>query len=81
MGDYICMKMNELNLQNIQIRLRLAIKESGIQQKEIARLVGVSAQTVSKYMKTDVFPALDTLAKLCVVLDVSADYILGIDQK
>ena len=75
------MKMNELNLQNIQIRLRLAIKESGIQQKEIARLVGVSAQTVSKYMKTDVFPALDTLAKLCIVLDVSADYILGIDQK
>ena len=81
MGDYICMKMNELNLQNIQIRLRLAIKESGIQQKEIARLVGVSAQTVSKYMKTDVFPALDTLAKLCAVLDVSADYILGIEQK
>ena len=75
------MEMKEVNLQNIQIRLRLAIKESGIQQKEIARLVGVSAQTVSKYMKTDVFPALDTLAKLCIVLDVSADYILGIDQK
>ena len=75
------MEIRDLTLQNIQIRLRLAIKESGIQQKEIARLVGVSAQTVSKYMKTDVFPALDTLAKLCIVLDVSADYILGIDQK
>ena len=81
MGDYICMEIRDLTLQNIQIRLRTAIKESGIQQKEIARLVGVSAQTVSKYMKTDVFPALDTLAKLCIVLDVSADYILGIDQK
>ncbi len=75
------MEIRDLTLQNIQIRLRTAIKESGIQQKEIARLVGVSAQTVSKYMKTDVFPALDTLAKLCIVLDVSADYILGIDQK
>ena len=75
------MEMKDLNLQNIQSRLRTAIKESGIQQKEIARLVGVSAQTVSKYMKTDVFPALDTLAKLCAVLDVSADYILGIEQK
>ena len=81
MGDYICMEMKELNLQNIQMRLRLAIKESGIQQKEIAKLIGVSAQTVSKYMKADVFPALDTLAKLCAVIDVSADYILGIDQK
>jgi transcriptional regulator with XRE-family HTH domain len=81
MGDYISMEMRDLNLQNIQIRLRTAIKESGIQQKEIAKQIGVSAQTVSKYMKTDVFPALDTLAKICIVIDVSADYILGIDRK
>lgn len=74
------MEMKEVNLQNIQNRLRTAIKESGMQQKEIARLIGVSAQTVSKYMKADIFPALDTLAKLCIILDVSADYILGIDQ-
>ena len=70
-----------MDLQNIQKRLRTAIKESGIQQKEIAKQIGVSAQTVSKYMKADIFPALDTLAKLCVVIDVSADYILGIDKK
>lgn len=81
MGDYRCMEMKELDLQNIQKRLRSAIKESGIQQKEIAKQIGVSAQTVSKYMKADIFPALDTLAKLCVVIDVSADYILGIDKK
>ena len=70
------MEMKDLNLQNIQKRLRTAIKESGIQQKEIAKQIGVS-----KYMKADIFPALDTLAKLCVVIDVSADYILGIDKK
>lgn len=81
MGDYRCMEMKGLDLQNIQKRLRTAIKESGIQQKEIAKQIGVSAQTVSKYMKADIFPALDTLAKLCVVIDVSADYILGIDKK
>ena len=75
------MEIRDLNLQNIQIRLSTAIKESGIQQKEIAKQIGVSAQTVSKYMKTDVFPALDTLAKICIVIDVSADYILGIDRK
>ena len=74
------MEMKDLNLQNIQMRLRTATKESGIPQKEIARLIGVSAQTVSKYMKADIFPALDTLAKLCTVLDVSADYILGTER-
>ena len=79
MCDYVSMETRDLNLEKIQIRLRQAIKESGIPQKEIAKEIGVSAQTVSKYMRADVFPALDTLAKLCRLLDVSADYILGIE--
>lgn len=69
-----------MELKDIQQRLRDAIKSSGIEQKEIARQIGVSPQTVSKYMKKDIFPALDTLAKLCSVLDVSSDYILGIKE-
>lgn len=69
-----------MDLKDIQQRLRDAIKSSGIEQKEIARQIGVSPQTVSKYMKKDIFPALDTLAKLCRVLDVSSDYILGIKE-
>ena len=69
-----------MELKDIQNRLRAAIKISGIQQKDIAKQIGVSAQTVSKYMKDNIFPALDTFAKLCKVLDVSADYILGIEE-
>ena len=70
-----------MDLKEIQQRLRSAIKLSGKQQKDIAKEIGVSAQTVSKYMKEDIFPALDTLSKLCICLDVSADYILGIEDK
>ncbi|MBQ3234935.1 MAG: helix-turn-helix transcriptional regulator [Clostridia bacterium] len=69
-----------MELKDIQIRLREVIKNSTLSQKEIALKIGVSAQTVSKYMKNDIFPALDTLAKLCHVLDVSSDYILGISD-
>ncbi len=67
-----------MELKDIQIRLRECIKQSNLTQKEIAKEVGVSAQTISKYMKENIFPALDTLAKLCKVLDVKADYILGL---
>ncbi|MCQ2381823.1 MAG: helix-turn-helix domain-containing protein [Clostridia bacterium] len=67
-----------IQLENIQMRLRKAILQSSLTQREIAQKVGVSAQTVSKYMRVNVFPALDTLAKLCQVLDISADYILGL---
>ncbi len=69
-----------MDLNKIQKRLRECINESPLTQKEIAKAIGVSAQTVSKYMKKDIFPALDTLAKLCSLLDVSADYILGIKE-
>ena len=69
-----------MDLKKIQKRLRECINESPLTQKEIAKAIGVSAQTVSKYMKKDIFPALDTLAKICTLLDVSADYILGIKE-
>ena len=62
-----------MSLQEIQVRLRATIKNSGMKQKDIAKAIGVSAQTVSKYMKEDIFPALDTFAKLCALLDVSSD--------
>lgn len=69
-----------MELKDIQKRLRECIINSGIAQKTIAREIGVSPQTVSKYMRRDIFPALDTFAKLCALLDVDSDYILGIKK-
>ena len=69
-----------MELKEIQKRMRESIAGSGIPQKDIALKIGVPAQTVSKYMRADVYPALDTFAKLCAVLDVSSDYILGIGE-
>ncbi len=65
-------------LRVIQERLRECIRESPYSQKQIATAIGVSEQTISKYMRENIFPALDTLSRLCIFLDVSADYILGI---
>lgn len=69
-----------MTLEIIQKRLRESIKSSSLSQKEIAKAVNVSPQTISKYMKQNIFPALDTLAKLCQLLDVHADYILGLSD-
>lgn len=74
------LKNNKIELKMIQQRLREAIKQSGMQQKEIAVKLGVSPQTISKYMKNDIFPALDTFANLCILLDISSDDILGITE-
>ena len=69
-----------IQMSDIQKRLREAIQLSPYSQRDIAQAIGVCEQTVSKYMNKDVFPALDTLAKLCIFLDVSADVILGITK-
>ncbi|MBO5889675.1 MAG: helix-turn-helix transcriptional regulator [Clostridia bacterium] len=69
-----------MDLINIQKRLRESISESKYTQKEIAQKIGVSPQTISKYMKNNIFPALDTLAKICKLLDVKSDYILGLSD-
>lgn len=80
--DNYCMraKNDGTQLAEIQRRLREEIKNSGLTQKQIAEALGVSPQTVSRYMRDDIFPALDTLAKLCILLDVSSDNILGIKE-
>ena len=69
---------DKFQLSEIQKRLREAIKQSSYKQKEIAQAIGVSEKTVSAYMKRDVFPALDTIARLCDFLGVPPVEILGI---
>ena len=68
-------------LDGIQQRLRDAIRQSGMSQKEIAEKVGIHPSTVNKYIRTDKFPSIDTFALLCRALNVSSDLILGLDTE
>lgn len=72
--------VNMIEINEIQKRLREAIKYSNISQKELAEKLGVNPSTVSKYMRLDKFPSIDTFANICKILDVSADDILGLNE-
>lgn len=65
-----------ITLDNIKNKLSEAIKSSEITQTELAKKLGVSQQAISNYVKCDRLPALDTLANLCVILDLDANEIL-----
>lgn len=67
-----------IRIEEIQKRLREAIQYSNVSQKELAQRLGINPSTVSKYMRLDKFPSLDTFANICEILDVSADEILGL---
>ncbi len=74
------MGSNVMLIDEIKLRLRNAIKNSGLSQKEIAMRVGVHPSTVSKYVRMEKYPSIDTLALLCRALAISADRILGLDD-
>lgn len=65
-----------ITLNDIHLRLCECIRESGCTQTHLAELLGISPATISRYLRGDKFPALDTLADLCRILDVSPAYIL-----
>lgn len=64
------------DIEEIRRTLRESIKHCGINQKEIAKAVGISQATVSDYMNKEKLPSIDTLADICKVIDVSPAYIL-----
>lgn len=74
----LCYYFYMIKIEEIQKRLREAIEYGTLSQKEIAEKLGINPSTVSKYMRQDKFPSIDTFANLCQILDVSADEILGL---
>lgn len=64
----------------IKERLRDEIKNSNLTTVEIAKRIGVSPEMITQYLTTKKLPKLDTFAKLCKELDLSANYILGLED-
>lgn len=64
----------------IRERLTEAIRTSGKKQIEIAERACIADTTLSDYIHKSTLPSIETFALLCKALDVSADYILGLDE-
>ncbi len=64
----------------ISKKLAEAIRQSGFTQKEIADKIGVRQQQISSYLNGKTLPALDTLSRLCTVLDLDSNEILCVER-
>ena len=65
----------------VKTRVAEEIKNSGLSTIEIAKRIGVTPEMVTQYKTTKKLPRLDTFAKLCKELDLSALYILGLSNE
>ncbi len=62
--------------EKIKSRIKEVIINSGYTQIELAKKLNVTQSAIAHYIKGDIMPSLDTLANLCIILDVSPAYIL-----
>lgn len=63
-----------------QERIIDALKQTPLKQKEIAEKCGIHPSCLTQYKKGESEPTLTTLFALCKVLNVSADYLLGLSE-
>lgn len=59
-------------------RFILELNTIGMSQKELAQKLNVDASNITNWKKGLNFPSLEIFYRLCQVLDVSADYLLGL---
>lgn len=75
--------MSEGNLMTIEYfgdKLKTVRKTKHLTQLSLSQRLGVSKGTISAYEQGLSYPSLETLAKICSILDTSADYLLGISD-
>ncbi len=71
--------IDNVELENkISENLKREIELCGKPKSLIADELGISRPTLSQYLSGRVLPSLPTFAKLCKIIDCSADEILGL---
>ena len=60
-------------------RIEKAMKEAGMQQRQLARRIGITDSAMSRYISDERKPQPDVIANIATALHVTSDYLLGID--
>ncbi len=61
-------------------RFNEILKYSNVKQTALAKAANVSKQCISDYKAGKSVPSIDTLFLICRYLDISADYLLGLED-
>ncbi len=63
------------------VRLTELLKENNISKRTLAKKIGVSAMSVSDWTNGNVQPTAENIYNIAVFLDISADYLLGLEDE
>ena len=62
-------------------RLKKVLQERNITYEDLAESTYMSKMAIYYYIKSDVLPTADNLKAICIALNVSADYMLGLEER
>lgn len=62
-------------------RLLLAREKRGISQKDLSEMIGIKQQQYARYEKGINIMPVTHLKKICIALNISADYILALTNE
>ena len=68
-------------MENFSQRIKEARTAKKLTQKELAERIGTTESNINNYEKGRNKPTTDMLVKICLELDVSADWLLGLPAK
>ncbi len=59
-------------------RVKQALKENGIMQKQLASALNVQTSTLCEWLNDHNEPPMQMIVEIAKILDVSTDYLLGL---
>lgn len=74
-------KKNDALSEVFVTRMRVAMDERSVTQKELAKSIGLTEAGVSRIMKGARLPRATSIVGICRTLGVSSDWLLGLDYE
>ena len=72
------MSQSEKSQLAIILSDRLALASQGVRQSDLSKALGIGQSNVSMYLRGDRVPSLEVFRALCVALNVTSDFLLGL---
>ena len=73
-------KIYNMNKNKFRERLKETLKYNSMSQVTLAKKIGMSQSVINNYCTGKREPTLDVLLLICKALDVSSDYLLGLED-
>ena len=71
----------DFDIDKFSYRLIVLMEDYNMSQVDLAKKIGISNVTISRYLSGDRIPRLDVITKIASAFNVSIDYLLGISDK